>query len=116
MTDPYPVFHTWEAIDLTYTFVDGDKQNVVTSIDYCVTTTKNEKFAQKTGTVAIAVPGDTWVDFNDIHKNLATEWVKTTLGATKVTEIETALSAEVELILNPTTGTGVPWDITENGN
>ena len=52
---------------------------------------------------------DTLVPFADLTEATVVGWVKDQLGAEKVTEIETALQAQLDEQTAPTKAKGLPW-------
>ena len=105
--------YVWEVPNLEFTLVDGDKQNVVTVIDWTVTKTLDSHSFSSHGNVSISAPSSSFVEYENITEALAIEWAKNALGTDKVSEIEAAVNAAVTELANPTTGSGVPW--TESG-
>ena len=55
-----------------------------------------------------SLPSD-FVAYDSLTSSTVLGWVTTSLGTDEVTSIETALEAEVNAVITPTTGTGVPW-------
>tara|TARA_R100001163_G_C5004684_1_gene152627 strand:+ start:540 stop:857 length:318 start_codon:yes stop_codon:yes gene_type:complete len=55
-----------------------------------------------------SLPSD-FVAYDSLTSSTVLDWVTTTLGSDQVTAVETALEAQVNEILTPTTASGVPW-------
>ena len=68
--------------------------------------------ARATGQVEFTEPSSLpsdFIAFNSVSKEKCLEWVKTAVGSTQVTAIETGLKAQIDLINTPTEKVGVPW-------
>jgi len=96
------VTKTWEINTVERDLSDG----YVTKVIYRVK-------GRATGEVTLAtkpesLPSD-FVAYDSLTSSKVLGWVTASLGTDKVTEIETALEAEVNEVITPTTGTGVPW-------
>lgn len=50
-----------------------------------------------------------FVDYENVTEPQAIEWAKTALGDEKIIEIEQKVTAALELKLNPTKKTNLPW-------
>jgi len=50
-----------------------------------------------------------FVDWSDVTEPQAIEWVKTALGDEEVSKLEQGVTAALELKLNPTEKTDLPW-------
>ena len=55
-----------------------------------------------------SLPSD-FVAYASLDASTVLGWVKTALGSSKVTDIETTLEAKVNEVITPTTASGVPW-------
>tara|TARA_R100000781_G_C3990115_1_gene96624 strand:+ start:151 stop:477 length:327 start_codon:yes stop_codon:yes gene_type:complete len=72
----------------------------------------SEEKARETGQVDFVEPSSLpsdFVPYNSLTSAKCLTFVKDTLGAAKVTEIENKLKAEIDLINTPTERLGVPW-------
>ena len=68
--------------------------------------------ARATGEVNFIKPSSLPSDFKSydtLTESVCLAWVKDSVGATRVTAIETDLTNQINLINTPTTGTGKPW-------
>ena len=68
--------------------------------------------ARATGQVEFTEPSSLpsdFIAFNSVSKEKCLEWVKTAVGSTQVTAIETGLKAQIDLINTPTEKVGAPW-------
>tara|TARA_Y100000401_G_C8180441_1_gene153702 strand:- start:37 stop:354 length:318 start_codon:yes stop_codon:yes gene_type:complete len=100
---------TWEINTLERDLSDG----YVTKVIYRVKgLSGSEEKARTTGSVEFIKPSSLPSDFvayNDLTSSKVLGWVTTALGSDRVTDIETALEAEVTELITPTTAAGVPW-------
>lgn len=58
---------------------------------------------------SIGLDGEVTVPFNQLTEELCVGWVKDTLTAERVAEIEAALQTQLDEQAAPTTASGVPW-------
>mgnify|MGYP003321631469 CR=1 FL=1 len=58
--------YVWEVPNLEFTLVDGDKQNVVTVIDWIVTKTLDSHSFSSHGNVSISAPSGSFVEYENI--------------------------------------------------
>lgn len=61
------------------------------------------------GSVGFERPESDLIPFDDLTKDQVIGWVQDKIGADKVTEIETAIEAQLAEQITPTRGQGVPW-------
>jgi hypothetical protein len=60
----------------------------------------------------VAIPTDdlsSFTPYADITEAEAVQWTKDALGAEEVASIEANVTAQLQLIENPTEGSGTPW-------
>ena len=72
----------------------------------------SEEKARHTGQVEFVEPSSLpsdFVPYDSLTAAKCLEWLKADLGATKVTEIENSLKAQIDLIKTPTEKVGSPW-------
>ena len=103
--------YTWEVNEKT--MVAKASNGFVTSIDYRVKgmdgiTEKARATGQVEFTEPSSLPSD-FVAYDSLTAAKCLEWVKSAVGATRVTAIENSLKAKIDLINTPTEKIGVPW-------
>ena len=115
---------TWEINTMERDVSDG----YVTKVIYRIKGLSDSvEKARLTGEVNFtkpdSLPSD-FVEFSKLDAATVLTWVKSKLneekdedGKTidKVSELETTLEAEVNLVITPTTAVGVPWQIKQTG-
>ena len=106
-------------MEVTYT--DGALSDVVTSVAWRVTATDGTFVdpdgvtrplaASTVGAISVTPPTpDNFTPYASVTEEQAVEWAKAALGDDQVAALETQVSAEVEELKTPTSGTPVlPW-------
>jgi hypothetical protein len=100
---------TWEINTVERDLSDG----YVTKVIYRVkglsdSVEKSRSTGEINFTKPDSLPSD-FVAYDSLTSSTVLGWVTTTLGSDQVTAVETALEAQVNEILTPTTASGVPW-------
>ena len=80
--------YVWRIPSLEFTLVDGDKQNVVTVINWTVTKTLNSHSFSSHGNVSISAPSGSFVEYENITEALAIEWAKVLLAPIKFQKLK----------------------------
>lgn len=107
--------HQWEVVNLNYLLHDqvSFRYNIVESIDWSVSKESSGFSVERHGTVTLSAPGEVFVPFEDITELSAINWAKNALGTAEVARIESEIDSELNELVTPTHGTGVPW--TDSG-
>ena len=95
---------TWAITNLDRETTDG----FVFNAHYTVSAADDTYSAGAYGSIGFERP-DTLVAFADLTSEVVVGWVKDALTAEKVTEIETALQAQLDEQRAPTKANGLPW-------
>ena len=96
---------TWAVGNLDRETSDG----YVFTAHYTIAANDGTYSAGAYGSVGFERP-DVLIPFDDLTEELVVGWVKEAIGgAEKVTEIETALQAQLDEKHAPTKASGVPW-------
>ena len=96
---------TWAIANLDRETSDG----FVFTAHYTVSAADDTYSAGAYGSVGLERP-ETLIAYADLTESQVIEWVKTALGGDeKVTEIQTALQAQLDEQRTPTKGQGKPW-------
>ena len=112
------VTKTWDIAAMDSAPTEGSLSDVVKTIHWNCRGTETVGSGESAvtydsysyGCIGLAdADASSFTDFASITKANAIAWAQAALGADEVTSIETALEAEVNAVITPTTGTGVPW-------
>ena len=96
---------TWAVNTLDRELADG----FVSNVHYTVNAADDTYSAGAYGSVGLERP-ETLIAYADLTESQVIEWVKAAIGGDeKVTEIQTALQAQIDEQRTPTTGQGKPW-------
>jgi hypothetical protein len=99
---------TWTVNYLTRRLSDG----WVFFAEFNVTATKDDTTVSTKGSVTFKQPDDL-IPYEELTEETVLEWIKTELndvpGADAVINIENELHKRIEMALNPTEATGLPW-------
>jgi hypothetical protein len=102
---------TWSIVQLDYALSEDGHTDVVNNSHWqCVDEDASGNQARVYGSVAI--PTDDLSNFTpyaDITEAEAVQWTQDALGADEVASIEANVAAQLQLIENPTEGSGTPW-------
>lgn len=98
---------TWSISELERHTADG----IVFTAHYRVDASDGTYTAGAYGSLGFEAPaeGDTVIPYADLTEATVIGWVKDSLGAEKVTEVESALQGNIDEQHAPTTATGKPW-------
>ena len=105
------ISYTWEINESQ--MLSNVSNGFISTIVYRVkgmdgSTEKARATGQVEFTEPSSLPSD-FIAFNSVSKEKCLEWVKTAVGSTQVTAIETGLKAQIDLINTPTEKVGAPW-------
>ena len=102
---------TWSIVQLDYAVsLDGETDVVNNSHWQCIDADDQGNQARVYGSVGI--PTDDLSNFTpyaDITEAQALQWTKDALGAEEVASIEANVADQLQLLENPTEGSGTPW-------
>ena len=102
---------TWSVVQLDYVVsLDGETDVVNNSYWQCIDSDDQGNQARVYGSVGI--PTDDLSNFTpyaDITEAQALQWTKDALGAEEVASIEANVADQLQLLENPTEGSGTPW-------
>lgn len=102
---------TWSIIQLDYALSEGEHSNVVNHSHWqCIA----EDADGNQGRVynSIEIPTDdlsSFTPYADITEAQAIQWTKDALGSDTVAEMEARAAEELQIVKNPTEGSGTPW-------
>ena len=96
---------TWKVANLDRTLSDG-RVNVV---HYTVDARSDDEVYSAGAYGSIGLEGDVVTPYADLVEATCVQWVKDSLGADKVTEVEQALEASLTEQATPPVGSGTPW-------
>ncbi len=95
---------TWAIANLDRETLDG----FVFTAHYTVSAADDTYSSSAYGSIGFERP-DTLVAFADLTSDTVVGWVKDALTAEKVTEVESALQAQLDEQRAPTKASGTPW-------
>ena len=102
---------TWSIVQLDYALSEDGHTDVVNNSHWqCID--EDDAGNEARVYVTVAIPTDDLSNFTpyaDITEAEAVQWTKDALGAEEVASIEANVAAQLQLIENPTEGSGTPW-------
>lgn len=102
---------TWSITQLDYALsLDGQTDVVNNSHWQCINSDDQGNQARVYG--SIAIPTDdlsNFIPYADITEAEALQWTKNALGTEEVASIEANVTSQLNVIKNPTEGSGTPW-------
>ena len=96
--------NTWSIAQLDRETADG----FVYTVHYTVEASDETYKAGAYGSIGLERP-ETLTPYADLTEEVVVGWVKAQLTAEKVTEVETALQAQIDEQTTPTKASGKPW-------
>ena len=96
--------NTWKITQLERETADG----YVFTAHYTVEASDETYKSGAYGSIGFERP-ETLVPYSELTEELVLQWVKDQLTAEKVTEVETALQAQLDEQKTPTKASGMPW-------
>ena len=102
---------TWSIVQLDYALSEDGHTDVVNNSHWqCIDEDASGNQARVYGSVGIPTDDITdFIPYADITEAKALEWTKAALGAEEVSSIEANVAAQLQLVENPTEGSGTPW-------
>ena len=102
---------TWSIVQLDYAVsLDGETDVVNNSNWQCIDADDQGNQARVYGSVGIpTVDLSNFTPYTDITEEQALQWTKDALGAEEVASIEANVTSQLQVIKNPTEGSGTPW-------
>ena len=97
--------YTWAVAQLERETEDG----YVFTVHYTVAANDGVYSSSAYGSLGLERPEDDMIPFADLTEEIVIGWVKDKFGEEKVTEIETALQAQLDEQHAPSKAQGVPW-------
>ena len=97
--------YTWAVAQLERETEDG----YVFTVHYTVAANDGVYSSSAYGSLGLERPEDDMVPFADLTEEIVIGWVKDKFGEEKVTEIETALQAQLDEQHAPSKAQGLPW-------
>ena len=97
--------YTWAVAQLERETEDG----YVFTVHYTVAANDGVYSSSAYGSLGLERPEDDMIPFADLTEEIVIGWVKDKFGEEKVTEIETALQAQLDEQHAPSKAQGLPW-------
>ena len=101
---------TWNVVQLDATKTVGSLSDVVTNVHWTASDKDGDHTGSAYGSVGLAAADSgSFTAYKDIKETDAIAWAKAALGSDEVTNIETAIAAQITESKTPTVTAGVPW-------
>jgi len=101
---------TWNVVSLDATKTVGSLSDVVTTVHWTASDADGEHTGSSYGSVGLAAADSgSFTAYKDIKETDAIAWAKAAMGSDEVTNIETAIAAQITESKTPTVTAGVPW-------
>ena len=107
--EPVEAIPAVEAVEAKAAVLDADGNVVTPAVEPVEAVLAVEAVAAVPAVEAVEGVLAALIPFADLTEDTVVGWVKDKLGADKVTEIETALQAQLDEQTAPTKASGVPW-------
>ena len=97
----------WAVANLERHTADG----IVFTVHYTVSAEDGTYNSGAYGSIGLEAPagGDSVIPFASLTEEVVVGWVKDSIGAEKVSEVEAALQAQLDEQHAPTKASGTPW-------
>lgn len=102
---------TWSIVQLDYALSEGEHSNVVNHSHWqCIAEDADGNQGQVYNSVDISTDDlSSFTPYADITEAQAVQWTKNALGSDMVAAIEANAAEQLQIIKNPTEGSGTPW-------
>ena len=102
---------TWSIVQLDYALSEDGHTDVVNNSHWqCIDEDASGNQARVYGSVAIPTDDlSSFTPYADVTEAEAVQWTKDALGTEEVASIEANVAAQLQLVENPTEGSGTPW-------
>ena len=101
--------YEWQVNTLERSLADGFVEKLIYRVNGL---DSGEEKYRATGEITFtkpeSLPSD-FVNYESLTSEVCISWLKSSLGTDRVTEIETGIKNQMDLIATPVTGTGKPW-------
>ena len=101
--------YEWQVNTLERSLSDGFVEKLIFRVNGL---DSGEQKFRETGEVTFtkpeSLPSD-FVAYDSLTSDVCIGWLKSTLGTDRVTEIETSIKKQMDLMATPVTETGKPW-------
>lgn len=101
--------HVWTVPNMEYILSQNGQTNVVHTVHWRCSKTEGEHLVHSYGTVNLATPGETFIEWANITEEIAIGWAKSALGEEEVADIQSSLDSQLAAKITPTHGSGVSW-------
>jgi len=101
----------WSIVQLDYAVSLDNESDVVNNSHWqCIDSDDAGNQARVYGSVSIPTDDlSNFTSYADITEAQALQWTKDALGTEEVASIEANVAAQLQLVENPTEGSGTPW-------
>ena len=102
----------WKIESTQYNVSQDGHSNVITTVHWRVTKTVGEYSAGSYGSTGLEAPGDTFIAWADVTEATLLAWIQAEIGEEWTASMEASLDAQIAEQATPTTGSGVPWSVS----
>ena len=101
----------WSITQLDYALSLDGQTNVINNSHWqCINSDDQGNQVRVYGSVAIPTDDlSNFIPYADITEAKALQWTKDALGSEEVASIEANVTSQLNVIQNPTEGSGMPW-------
>ena len=104
--------HVWTVSNMEYILSQNGKTNVVLTVHWSCSKAEGEHSVYSCGTIDLATPGETFIEWANITEEIAIGWAKSALGEEEVADIQSSLDSQLAEKISPTHGSGVSWEFS----
>lgn len=105
--------YTWTISQTDYVLSEDGLTNVINNLHWRLDAAESsggkDYSAGSYGTQSVVADPDNFIDYSAVTEANCIAWVQAAMGEEAVTALENSLQATIDLLINPTTGEGVPW-------
>ena len=105
--------NTWTILQTDYVLSEDGLTNVINNLHWILDAAESsggkDYTARSHGTQSVVADPDNFIDYSAVTEANCIAWVQAAMGEEAVTALENSLQAKIDLLINPTTGEGVPW-------
>lgn len=102
--------YIWSFPSLDVTYDNEGLNNVVNTVHWRYGAKDGDHFTEVYGSVGLPAPGQPFVEFEDLTKEIVEGWVVEALGLEAIVEMKKNLANQIEILKQPKSGlVSPPW-------
>lgn len=105
--------NTWTISQTDYVLSEDGLTNVINNLHWRLDAAESsggkDYVAGAYGTQSVTADPDNFIDYSKVTEANCIAWVKAAMGEEAVTALENSLQANIDLQINPVSGSGNPW-------